>query len=475
MTNTEKTQVLVLGGGPGGYAAAFLAADLGLEVTLVEKRENPGGVCVYEGCIPSKALLHAAELIRESQHASAWGINFGKPEIDLDKLRAWKDQIVKQLTGGTGQLRKARKVKHVKGMGTLQDHKHVLVELNDGGQKMLEFENIILATGSHPIVLPFLPKSERIMDSTDALELKDIPETLLVLGGGYIGLEMATFYSALGAKVTVVEMMDSLLAAADDDLVKPLHKRVKGYFEDILLSTKVTGAKEVNNGLEVSFEDPEGKAFTRSFDKMLVSVGRRPNSRGIGLENAEVEVDAQGFVNVDKQLKTNVPSIYAIGDLVGQPMLAHKASHEGRVAAEVIAGHKVAFEPYTIPSVVFTDPEVAWCGLTEKEAAEQGKTVAVAKFPWAASGRALTLDRTEGLTKLIIDPETERVLGVGIVGKGAGELIAEGTLAVEMAAVASDLKLTIHAHPTISETLMESAEVYFGESTHVYRPKRKKA
>lgn len=475
MTNTEKTQVIVLGGGPGGYAAAFLAADLGLEVTLVEKRESFGGVCVYEGCIPSKALLHAAELIRESQHAAAWGLNFGKPEIDLDKLRAWKDQIVKQLTGGTGQLGKARKVNHVKGTGTLQDHQHLLVELNDGGQKMLEFEHLILATGSHPIVLPFLPKSERIMDSTDALELKDIPESLLVLGGGYIGLEMATFYSALGSKVTVVEMMDSLLAAADDDLVKPLHKRVKGYFEDILLSTKVTGAKEVDNGLEVAFEDAEGKAFTRHFDKMLVSVGRRPNSRGIGLENTDVKVDEQGFVSVDKQLKTNVSSIYAIGDLVGQPMLAHKASHEGRVAAEVIAGHKVTFEPYAIPAVVFTDPEVAWCGLTEKEAKAQGKTVSVAKFPWAASGRALTLDRTEGLTKLIIDPETERILGVGIVGKGAGELIAEGTLAVEMAAVASDVKLTIHAHPTLSETVMESAEVHFGESTHVYRPKRKKA
>lgn len=312
------------------------------------------------------------------------------------------------------------------------------------------------------------------MDSTDALALKDIPDTLLVLGGGYIGLEMATFYSALGAKVTVVEMMDSLLAGADDDLVKPLHKRVKGYFEDILLSTKVTGAKEVDGGLEVSFEDADGKPFTRNFDKMLVSVGRRPNSKGIGLENTDVKVNEQGFVEVNKQLQTNVPSIYAIGDLVGQPMLAHKASHEGRVAAEVIAGHKAAFEPYAIPAVVFTDPEVAWCGLTEKEAKAQGKKVEVAKFPWAASGRALTLDRTEGLTKFIIDPETERVLGVGIVGKGAGELIAEGTLAVEMAAVASDVKLTIHAHPTLSETVMESAEVYFGEATHVYRPKRKK-
>lgn len=474
MTSTEKTQVIVLGGGPGGYAAAFLAADLGLDVTLVEKRENPGGVCLYEGCIPSKALLHAAELIRESQHAAEWGLSFGKPEIDLDKLRAWKDRVVQQLTGGTGQLAKARKVNHIKGTGTLQDNTHLKVDLNDGSQKVLEFEHIILATGSHPIVLPFLPQSERVMDSTAALELKDIPETLLVLGGGYIGLEMATFYSALGAKVTVVEMMDSLLAGADDDLVKPLHKRVKGYFEDILLSTKVTGAKEVDNGLEVSFEDAQGQAFTRNFDKMLVSVGRRPNSRGIGLENTDVKVSDQGFVEVNKQLQTNVPSIYAIGDLVGQPMLAHKASHEGRVAAEVIAGHKAAFEPYAIPAVVFTDPEVAWCGLTEKEAKAQGKTVEVAKFPWAASGRALTLDRTEGLTKFIIDPETERILGVGIVGKGAGELIAEGTLAVEMAAVASDVKLTIHAHPTLSETVMESAEVYFGESTHVYRPKRKK-
>ncbi len=474
MTTTEKKQLIVLGGGPGGYAAAFLAADLGLDVTLVEKRDNPGGVCVYEGCIPSKALLHAAELLRETKHAAEWGLNFGEPTIDLDKLRAWKNKIVAQLTGGTGQLTKARKVDHVHGTGTLQDDKHLLVELNDGGQKMFEFEHIILATGSHPIVLPFLPDSERVMDSTAALELKDIPEKLLVLGGGYIGLEMATFYSALGSDVTVVEMMDSLLAGADADLVKPLHKRVKGYFEDILLSTKVTGAKEEGDKLVVSFEDSDGKAFERTYDKMLVSVGRRPNSKGIGLENTAVEVDKQGFVTTNKQLQTNVPSIYAIGDLAGQPMLAHKASHEGRVAAEVIAGHKAAFEPYAIPAVVFTDPEVAWCGLTEKEAKAQGKKVEIAKFPWAASGRAMTLDRTEGLTKFIIDPDTERVLGVGIVGKGAGELIAEGTLAVEMAAVAADVKLTIHAHPTLSETVMESAEVFYGESTHVYRPKRKK-
>lgn len=470
----ESYQVVVFGGGPGGYAAAFRAADLGLKTALIEKRVNPGGVCLFEGCIPSKALLHAAELINETRHAAEWGLSFGEPQIDIDKLRNWKDtKVVKQLTGGLGQLAKARKVSFIQGTGTIQDAHHIQVIDDKGESKVIHFENLVIATGSSPIVLPFLPKSPRVMDSTAALELQDVPKRLLVLGGGYIGLEMATVYAALGSDVTVVEMMDSLLAGADADLVKPLAKRIEKKLKAIMLKTKVTGAKEQGDELLVSFEGPDGKAFDESYDKILVSVGRRPNSRGIGLENIQLEADKQGFIPVDLQRRTAIPHIFAIGDIAGQPMLAHKASHEGLVAVETIAGHKVAFEPVAIPAVVFTDPEIAWCGLTEREAQEQGRKVEVLKFPWAASGRAITLDRTEGLTKLIVDPETQRILGVGIVGKGAGELIAEGTLAVEMAAVVSDLTLTIHAHPTLSETVMEAAEMFFGQSVHIYKPRRK--
>lgn len=362
----ETYQVIILGGGPGGYAAAFRAADLGLTVALVEKRENPGGVCLYEGCIPSKALLHAAELINEARHAADWGLTFSEPQIDLDKLRAWKDtRVVKQLTGGLGQMAKARKVSFIQGTGTIQDNRHLQVETAEG-TRTLAFEHLVVATGSSPIVLPFLPQSPRVMDSTAALELKDIPKRLLVLGGGYIGLEMATFYSALGSDVTVVEMLDSLLAGADADLVKPLAKRLEKSLAGILLKTKVTGAKEQGEELVVSFEGPDGKAFEQTFDKILVSVGRRPISKGIGLENTQIQTDKQGFIPVDLQRRTAEPNIFAIGDVAGQPMLAHKATHEGLVAVETIAGHKVAFEPLTIPAVVFTDPEVAWCGITER-------------------------------------------------------------------------------------------------------------
>lgn len=471
MTNSSK--VIVLGGGPGGYAAAFLAADLGLEVTLVEKRINPGGVCLFEGCIPSKALLHAAEILNEAEHAKEFGITFEKPQLDLDKLRSWKNKVVTQLTGGLGQLAKAKKVNFVQGTGSLKDAQTLEVTTDTGDTQEIRFEYLVLATGSRPIELPFLPKSPKVLDSTGALDLEDIPKRLLVLGGGYIGLEMATVYAALGSAVTVVEMLPNLIATADQDLVKPLHKRLKKQLANIYLKTKVTKAVEEGDELKVTFEKEDGSTFEESFDKILVSVGRRPNTENIGLENTKIEMDGP-FVKTDLQCRTTEPSIFAIGDVAGQPMLAHKASHEGRTAVEVIAGHKVTFEPYAIPAVVFTDPEIAWCGLTETEAKEQGKNVEVVKFPWAASGRALTLDRTEGLTKMIIDPETERILGVGIVGKGAGELIAEGTLAIEMAAVASDVKLTIHAHPTTSETVMETAEVFFGQSTHLHRPKKKK-
>lgn len=473
--SNETYQVIVLGGGPGGYAAAFRAADLGLKTALVESRVNPGGVCLFEGCIPSKALLHSAELINETRHAAEWGLTFGEPQIDIDKLRNWKDtKVVNQLTGGLGQMAKSRKVAFIRGTGTILNNRQLEVALHEGGTQTLEFENLVIATGSSPIVLPFLPKSERVMDSTAALELKDIPKRLLVLGGGYIGLEMATVYAALGSEVTVVEMLDSLLAGADPDLVRPLAKRLENQLKEVKLKTKVTGAVEQGDALVVSFEAADGTKSEETYDKILVSVGRRPNSRGIGLENTQIEADKQGFIPVNPQRRTVESSIYCIGDVAGQPMLAHKATHEGLVAVEAIAGHKVAFEPAAIPAVVFTDPEVAWVGLTEREAKEQGRKVEVAKFPWGASGRALTLDRPEGLTKLIVEPETERILGVGIVGKGAGELIAEATLAVEMAAVVTDLALTIHAHPTLSETVMESAEMFFGQSVHVYKPKRKK-
>ncbi|RMH70510.1 MAG: dihydrolipoyl dehydrogenase [Gemmatimonadetes bacterium] len=470
---TKKTQLVVIGGGPGGYAAAFLAADMGMQVTLIDLEQNPGGVCLYRGCIPSKALLHVAKLLRETREAAHWGVTFTEPQIDLDQLRAWKESVVTKLTGGLGQLSKQRHIDFIQGRATLLNDHTLLVERKDGSDETLFFDYAILATGSQPARIPIFPDSPRIWDSTDALRLESIPKRLLVVGGGYIGLEMATVYSALGSEVTVVEMLPQLLTGADSDLVKILEKRLKIQLNRILKNTKVIRMVEESDGLVVKLQGQGGSETEEKFDAALVSVGRKPNSTGIGLENTRIKVDDQGFVEVDQQLRTAEPRIFAIGDLVGQPMLAHKASHEGRVAVEVIAGHKVIFDPAAIPGVVFTDPEVAWCGLTETEAREKGIPIEVAKFPWGASGRALTLDRLDGLTKLIIEPETERILGVGIVGAGAGELIAEGTLAVEMAALASDLKLTIHPHPTLSETVMESAEVFFGQSTHVYRPKKK--
>ena len=366
---TRKSKVVVLGGGPGGYAAAFLAADLGLEVTLVEKRINPGGVCLFEGCIPSKALLHAADILNEAKHASEFGIEFGEPSLNLDKLRTWKDKVVTQLTGGLGQLAKAKNVSFLQGTGSLLNAKSLKVESALGEVVQVDFEHLILATGSRPIALPFLPQSPLVLDSTTALALEDIPKKLLVLGGGYIGLEMATVYSALGSDVTVVEMLPALIATADQDLVKPLHKRLDKQLKAIYLNTKVTQAIEEGNQLKVSFERADGSSFDEYFDRLLVSVGRRPNTENIGLENTQIEMDGP-FVKTDLQCRSTEPSIFAIGDLAGQPMLAHKASHEGRVAAEVIAGHKVTFEPYAIPAVVFTDPEIAWCGLTETEAKE---------------------------------------------------------------------------------------------------------
>src|SRR5918993_394067 len=467
------TDVAVIGAGPGGYAAAFYAADRGMRVALIDPAPNPGGVCLYRGCIPSKALLHVAELVNEAKHAEAWGVSFKTISIDLPKLRAFKDKVVAQLTGGVGQLSKQRKIAYVRGTASFRDARTLEIAVEGDAGGVLRFQHAIVATGSRPATIPGLTiESPRVMDSTTALELPDIPKSLLVVGGGYIGLELGSVYAALGSKVTVVEMTDGLLPGADRDLVNILAKRIGQICEAVWLHTKVTGMKEAKDGITVTFEG-EGKSGDQTFDRVLVSIGRRPNSAIPGLDKTKVEVDKRGFIVTDKSRRTGEPSIYAIGDVAGEPMLAHKASHEGRAAVDAIAGDRnVEFAPAAIPAVVFTDPEIAWAGLTETEAAKQGIKVTIAKFPWGASGRAISLGRTDGVTKLIIHPESERVLGVGICGPGAGELISEGVLAIEMGATAQDMALTIHPHPTLSETVMESAEVFFGHATHVYRPKR---
>ena len=473
MADISNVRIAVVGGGPGGYAAAFLAADLGMKVTLIDPEVNPGGVCLYRGCIPSKALLHVAKLIEESHQAKNWGIEFSDPKIDLARLRSWKEGVVKKLTGGLGQLSKQRSVQYIRGRASFENSNTLKVAKASSGNEALTFDRIVLATGSRPAIIPSLQlDSPRMMDSTSALDLPDIPKTLLVIGGGYIGLELGSVYATLGTRVTVVEMLPGLLPGADRDLVLPLHKRLEKLFEAILVNTTVSSLREERGGIRATFEGADVKEREKVFDRVLVSVGRKPNSEISGLEKTKVQLGQRGFVRVNEQLQTDDPSIFAIGDVVGEPMLAHKASHEGRTAVEAIAGHKVAFEPNAIPAVVFTDPEIAWAGLSETRAKEEGREIAVAKFPWGASGRAITLDRPEGMTKLIVDPKTERVLGMGIVGAGAGELIAEGVLAIEMCAVAADVALTIHPHPTLSETVMEAAEVFYGQATDVYRPKR---
>ena len=467
-----STRLTVIGAGPGGYVAAFHAADVGMQVTLIDSDPNPGGVCTFRGCIPSKALLHAAKVLDEAKHADAFGVSFGRPSIDVDKLRAWKDAVVKKQTGGLGLLAKSRKVNFVQGRASFVDARTLSVETS-GGQQKVEADYIIIATGSVPTRVPNVSiDSPKVLDSTTALELPDVPNRLLVVGGGYIGLELGTVYGALGSKVTVVEMTDGLLPGADRDLTALVSKRMGNYAESILLETKVTSVKDDKKGLSVTFEGKNAPGGAQIFDRVLVAVGRRPNSTIAGLDKTKVKVNQRGFIEVDAQRRTAEPSIFAIGDVAGDPMLAHKASHEARVAVEVIHGKPSVFEPRAIPAVVFTDPELAWTGLTETDARKQNIPIEIAKYPWAASGRATTLDRPDGLTKLIIDPETERILGVGIAGVGAGDLISEGTLAIEMGARASDLKLTIHPHPTLSETIMEAADVFYGESAHVHKPKK---
>ncbi len=468
-----ECQVLVLGSGPGGYTAAFRAADLDLDTVLVERYETLGGVCLNVGCIPSKALLHAAAVIEEADAMAAHGISFGKPKIELDKLRGFKDKVVGKLTGGLDGMAKKRKVRTVQGTGTFVSPHELEVETGDG-TKLIRFEKAIIAAGSQSVKLPMFPwDDERIMDSTRALELADVPKKLLVVGGGIIGLEMATVYAALGSEVTVVELADQLMPGADKDLIKPLAQRIAKRYKGIHLKTKVVEAKAQKNGIKVAFEgddQPDGVIY----DRVLVSIGRSPNGGKIGADKAGIEVTERGFIPVDRQMRTNVAHIFAIGDLVGQPMLAHKATHEGKVAAEVCAGMKSQFDARVIPSVAYTDPEIAWVGVTEREAKEKGLKVGVGKFPWAASGRAIGIDRTEGFTKLIFDEDSHRIVGAGIVGPHAGDLISELALAIEMGCEAADIGLTVHPHPTLSESVGMAAEVYEGTITDLYLPKKNK-
>ena len=470
--NDITCDVAVLGSGPGGYTAAFRAADLGKKVVLIERYSTIGGVCLNVGCIPSKALLHTAKVITDAEDTAHHGVTFSKPEIDLDALRDWKsNKVVKKLTMGLSQMAKQREVDVVEGFGVFLSPNQIEVTLNDGAKKVIGFTSAIIAAGSQPTKIPNTPDDPRIMDSTGALELKDIPKKLLIIGGGIIGLEMGTVYDALGSQVTVVELMDGLIQGCDRDVVRPLHKRMEKRFERIYLNTKVLKMDAKKEGIVVSFEGGDAPKEA-TFDRVLVSVGRKPNGLKINADRAGVNVDSQGFIKVDKQMRSNVPHIFAIGDIVGQPMLAHKATHEGKVAAEVICGHKVEFQALTIPSVAYTDPEIAWAGVTEEEAKQNNIEYEKAVFPWAASGRAISTNRTEGMTKLIFDKKTDRLIGAAIVGTNAGELIAETVLAIEMGADAHDIGLTIHPHPTLSESIAMASEIKEGTITDLYIKKR---
>lgn len=472
MSDSNKKRLVVIGGGPGGYPAAFLAAELDLDVTIIDERNKLGGVCLNVGCIPSKALLHVAKLIHEAKEASNWGITYNEPEIDLDKLRAFKDKVITKLTGGLGMHSKNRNVKVISARAKFKDKNTVITTDSDGKAQEVSFDYCIIATGSRP-AMPgvFDIGDDRVMDSTGALELKDIPEKLLVVGGGYIGLEMGSVYAALGSKVSVVEMTGGLLPGADRDLVAPLQKKLTKQFDEIMLDTKVDSLTASKKGIDVKLTGMDKKE-TKTYSRVLISIGRRANSDNLGIEFLpEIKLTSRGFIPVDAQRRTAIDNIFAIGDVAGEPGLAHKATHEGNVAVMTITGEPAAFDPQAIPAVVFTDPELAWTGLTEAEAKNESIPHEVVSFPWAASGRATSVDRNEGLTKLIVEPNSERILGVGMVGVGVGEMIAEGTLAIEMGATIHDLAKTIHPHPTLSETIMECAEVYHGHCAH-YKPKK---
>ncbi len=470
---TQETDLLIIGGGPGGYGAAFHAADLGMDVTLVDTATRPGGVCLFRGCIPSKTYLFLSELLFDAKRASSMGITFNKPEIDLDAVRSWKNKVVDRLAGGLSSLSEGRGVQLIQGRAEFTGSREV--RLHDSELSGLKFKHAIIATGSRPIPFPDVPfkKGGRIMSSTTALELPEIPESLLVLGGGYVGLELGTVYASLGSRVTVVEMAGQLLQGVDPDLVKPLRKRLDDLFEGIHLNTKVAALEEKDDSVTVTLEGDVEKA-EQTFDRVLIAIGRRPNTTGLGLDKTGVKLDDKGFIQVDEKQRTDDERIYAIGDVIGGMMLAHKATAEGKVAAEVIAGEPAAFEPMAIPAVVYTDPQIAWCGLTEQEAKEQNRNVRIQRFPWKYSGRAMTMGLAEGMTKLVVDEETGRILGVGIVGRDTEGLISEGVLAIEMGALAEDVAYTIHPHPTLSETEAEAAEIFMGGATHAPPSKKKK-
>ncbi|MFO7889474.1 MAG: dihydrolipoyl dehydrogenase [bacterium] len=468
-----KKDLMVIGAGPGGYPAAFHAADKGLNVTLIDKEENPGGVCLYRGCIPTKTLLHVCDVIREAKKSSEFGVTFSEPEIDLEQIREWKNRVVTKMVRGLGQLAQKRNIEYLQGEAKFIDSQSIKVN-NSSGEKKIEFDKCIIATGSVPASLPDISiNSSHIIDSKEGLEIQEIPDTMLVIGGGYIGLEMGTIYASLGSKVSVVEIMDQILPGCDNDLVRTYSMTARKTFDSIMVNTTVTDIKEVDNKIKVSLKGNDGSVEKKIYDKALVSIGRIPNSHGLGIENTKISTDEKGFIEVDSYRKTAEPHIYAIGDVVGGVMLAHKATHEAKSAVESMLSNDTPFNPKAIPAVLFTDPEIAWCGLTEDEAKKNGINIKVAKFPWGASGRASSLGRMDGVTKLIIDPATEHILGVGITGPHAGELISEGALCVENKLKVAQLGNTIHPHPTLSETLMEAADVFYNSCVHIYNPLRR--
>ncbi len=469
----SSKQLVVIGAGPGGYAAAFHAADLGLQVTLIDPQINPGGVCLYRGCIPAKVLLHIAKVIADAKQAEDWGVTFAEPKIDLEKIRSFKTGVIKKLADGLGQLCRQRKIEFIQGLASFIDSNTLEIKTKNNTTEKFQFDHAIIATGSYPATIPSIPaNSPVVMDSSRAQQLSSVPESLLVIGGGYIGLELGSVYAALGTKVSVVEMTPNLMPGSDPELVSILAKRLKTLFKEVMLSTTVAQIKQQDANLRVTFEGQNLSRTEGLYEKVLVAVGRKPNSAGLGLENTKAQIDEKGYIEVDKKRQTEDSSIYAVGDVAGPPQLAHKATHEGMVAAEAIAGVDATFEPHAIPFVIYTEPEVAECGLSENQANKQNRMVKVAKFPWQASGRAATMGKSDGLTKLIIDPSTDKVLGAGIVGATAGELISEIALTLEKAATAQDVASTIHPHPTLSETLMEAAQLYLGRCIHLYRPKR---